>query len=155
MRYRRDYVTNSSSSSYIIYSVKDREEFIDRYLDRIVKDRYSIESESKFTDFLSKEQLRFVNRKLKELLNDELKRISKRRAFIIYYNYKKKEDKDKLMEIFDNLEDNNFYLTREYEDKYSEIEQELDFNEVFDYDKLADNSEVKIFYMNHHWKIFL
>ena len=150
MRYRRDYVTNSSSSSYIIYSVKDREEFIDRYLDRIVKDRYSIESESKFTDFLSKEQLRFVNRNLKELLNDELKRITKRRAFIIYYNYKKKEDKDKLMEIFDNLEDNNFYLTREYEDKYSEIEQELDFNEVFDYDKLADNSEVKIFYMNHH-----
>ena len=57
MRYRRDYVTDSFNSLHIIYSVKDREEFIDRYLDRIVKDKYSIESEVKFTDFLSKKHL--------------------------------------------------------------------------------------------------
>ena len=135
-----DFVTNSSSSSYIICTRKSIEEFLSDDLRLVIK--------SYFDDFDIKI--------LKELISSNIRELkSKRRAFIVYCHNEKK-DKEKLLELLNNFSDEvRFYETQEFEDDkfdsfcYS-LEHELDRNNVFDYEKIKAIPDLEILYMNHH-----
>ena len=143
MKLRLDYVTNSSSSSYIICTRNDIQDFLEEDLKLVINNYYD--------DWQ-------INC-LKDLIFTDIKEIkSKKRAFIIYlysafYDRKERENcKEELSEYFKGFSDNmRFYRTQEYKDNfYPSLEQELDSNEVFDYDKIKDISDLEILYMNHH-----
>lgn len=139
MKIRLDYITNSSSSSYIICTKKSIEDFLEEILPKIVKSCYNNEFDLKI---------------IKSLLITDNKEIkSKRRAFIIFsHSFLEREKvKEEISEIFSNFsEDMRFYLTDEISDKNGQIAEDLDWNRIFDYDKIKKISDLKIFYMNHH-----
>ena len=138
MKIRIDYITNSSSSSYLICTEKSIGEFLKSILPEIVKDYYNNELDLNL---------------IRSFLIDSKEIKSKRRAFIIYYHsfLEREKGKDKILGIFSNFSENiRFYLSEEISDKNGQIGEELDWNRVFDYDKIKEISDLEIFYMNHH-----
>lgn len=139
MKIRLDYITNSSSSSYIICTKKSIEDFLEEILPKIVKSCYNNEFDLKIIKGL--------------LITDNKEIKSKRRAFIIFYHslLEREKVKEEISEIFSNFSENmRFYLTDEISDKNGQIAEDLDWNRIFDYDKIKEISDLKIFYMNHH-----
>lgn len=144
MKIRLDYITNSSSSSYIICTKKSIEDFLKEILPKIVRSYYNNE----FDLEIIKSFLITDNKEIK----------SKRRASVIFYHsffyhslLEREKIKDKIFKIFNNFsEDMRFYLTDEISDKDGQIAEDLDLDRIFDYDKIKDIPDLEIFYMNHH-----
>lgn len=155
MKIRQDYITNSSSSNYII-ALSDNKDF-NKFLQEDIENLIKKETMSDYD----------ID-KLKSLLSYDVRQIkSKYRTFIILYhfltdghsfkNWKDREQvKEKIRtEIYSLPDDTKFYLTTDYEDDRSgnifpNIEGRLDENTIFDYDKLKNRDDIKVFYINGH-----
>lgn len=148
MKIRNDFVTNSSSSSYVIATPYKWNEFVEKELPKIIYERYK---EYEFNKLLEL----FENRA--EIDRDNAKELLINHFSSIFWEYDKNynearqeaTEKSKIFinKKFDKLNnDYHFYELGSFEDCGGLLEQRLDQNEVFK----EDTHETKVFYLNHH-----
>lgn len=138
MKYRLDFVTNSSSSSYILATPYTWNEFLDEKLESVVNE-----------DMLSSIDI------LKRILDDKKGYITKDTALVLLENYlKPRQDYIKnwesILAEFEDLDDGYyFYELGDFSGNEPNvcwaIESMLDKNEVFN-----DHDDVKFYYMSNH-----